>query len=431
MKIDADKSGRLPWLTIAALLLAVFIDSTSYSLAIPVLQPALLSETQEPIFLPGTSYQLRSQVYGVLMGVHPLLMLYMAPLLGSLSDQVGRRKVLILCTGGVLLGCVLQGVSLQVGWVWLTLLGRIVAGATAASQAVAQAALVDLSTPRNKPLLLSASLLASSLGFVFGPVIAAVFSDRTLVAWFDLAVPQFVNAALALLGVVLLLAFVHDRQTKFQSFDLRLLWPTHAFREFKQAYDDRVVRLLVLCFLIMQISWGAYFMFAATYLSGPMQYTQQQVSIFMSLLGVGFCLAYGVAQPLLIRVLSLRVLTLIGLGLTALVMPLTMASAAAPSEYAVAIVSGATVSIAFASFVTMLSNAVPADRQGWVLGIVGSTAALSWGIASGLAGVLNGFSPAWPILLSTILMALSALGMVLYGAPAAAVPDPSLKGAAE
>src|SRR5262249_46675001 len=152
----------------------ILIDSISYTIVVPVLAATLVSD--HPVLMPSYGQSTRYIVYGVALGIFELMMLYMAPVLGEISDRKGRRSVLISCLLCIVLSFVLIAGAILFDLVALLLLGRILGGAMAGSQAVAQAAAVDLSSKATKPLALSLCLLASSVGFIVGPLIGGAVS---------------------------------------------------------------------------------------------------------------------------------------------------------------------------------------------------------------------------------------------------------------
>ncbi|MCF8532384.1 MAG: MFS transporter [Reyranella sp.] len=391
-----------------ALYLLILVDSISVSVVIPLLGPLLIDpETQ--VFLFGSSLPLRSFVSGLLMAAYVFPMLYMAPVLGRLSDQIGRRRVLLGCGIGVLLGNLLAGVAIEVQALALLLCARLVGGATAAAQPTAQAALVDMGT--NKARHLSFSLLFSSLGFVVGPVVASTFSS------YSLAGPFYFCAILTALAVVLLLLTYREAPAPGQ----RLNWNTISIFEgvrcFRDAATDGAVRGILGCFMLMQVAWGSFFIFVSVFLmEGPsLDLSLHQVGIFMSVMGVGFCLANGLVQPFLARYFQMRTLAVLGLALNAAAMLACLVLVHPYQEYMMALVAGITVNIAYPSIVTMLSDRVTGERQGWILGMVGSAAALGWGVSSLLSGALGGLGHALPVVLAAALMSMAALAMMSAG----------------
>ena len=79
-------------LTLATLFSIILIDSIGYSIIVPVLAPILLDSS--PQMMTDASPATRYMIYGIALGLYDLVMLYSAPLLGEISDQIGRKKVL-------------------------------------------------------------------------------------------------------------------------------------------------------------------------------------------------------------------------------------------------------------------------------------------------------------------------------------------------
>ena len=69
----------------------------------------------------------------------------------------------------------------------------------------------------------------------------------------------------------------------------------------------------------------------------------------------------------------------------------------------------------YPSIVTMLSDRVMGERQGWILGMVGSAAAMGWGVSSLLSGALGGLGHALPVVAAAALMGMAALAMMSAG----------------
>ncbi len=395
-----------------ALYLLILVDSVSISVVIPLLGP-LLIDPQSQVFLIGAPLHLRSVVSGLLVAVYVFLMLYMAPALGRLSDQVGRKPILLACGIGVLLGNLLAGLGIDGHSLTLLFLGRIVGGATAASQSTAEAAQVDFH--QNKAVQLSFSLLFSSLGFVIGPIVASTFSS------YSLAGPFYFCAALSALSVLLLATTYREVRPPVRRLELRALSLFDGIHSFREVATDRAVRGLLACFLLMQVAWGSYFVFVSVYLmqSPRLHFSLQQVSLFMSLMGVGFCVANGLVQPLLARHFVMQRLAVAGLFLNACAMVVCLIVTDSYQAYAAALIAGVTINVAFPSIVTMLSDRVANDRQGWILGMVGSAAALGWGISSLASGVIGGWGHDLPVVLAAVLMMLSAAAVQSNTAPSA------------
>ncbi len=110
---------------------------------------------------------------GLLFASFSLAQFVCAPLLGRLSDRIGRRPVLLLSLFGTALGSFVTGAA---GALWVLFVGRIIDGASGASVSVAQSAVTDVVSPEERPRALGLLGAAFGVGFVLGPAIGGLAS---------------------------------------------------------------------------------------------------------------------------------------------------------------------------------------------------------------------------------------------------------------
>ena len=137
-------------------------------------------------------------------GLYSMMIFFAAPILGQLSDRMGRKMILQVCAAGVVLGYVVINTAFALGSVLLLMTGRVLGGASGGSRAITMAALTDVSSSKNKDFWLSMGLFASSGGLVIGSALSGLLADNRIVSWFNIHTPLHATVLLASLDLVLL-----------------------------------------------------------------------------------------------------------------------------------------------------------------------------------------------------------------------------------
>lgn len=105
----------------------------------------------------------------LLVSVYALCSLLSTPLIGRLSDQYGRRRLLLISQAGTCAGFIVLGFSEHL---WMVFLGRILDGTTAGNLSIAQAYISDHTEPENRTKAFGVIGIAFGIGFFFGPAMA-------------------------------------------------------------------------------------------------------------------------------------------------------------------------------------------------------------------------------------------------------------------
>ena len=154
--------------------ITIFIDLVGFGIVIPVL----------PLY--AERYGASEATIGVLLAIYSAMQFVFAPILGKLSDRVGRRPVLLVSLIGTSLGFLIMGLapSMPVGFVlfgmaptlvWL-FVARIIDGISGGNISTAQAYIADVTPPEERSKGMGLIGAAFGLGFVFGPLIGGVLS---------------------------------------------------------------------------------------------------------------------------------------------------------------------------------------------------------------------------------------------------------------
>lgn len=169
------------------ILLINFIGILGYSIVIPILIFIVAD-------MGGNGF-----IYGILGAMYPFFQFLGAPILGSLSDKIGRKKVLVISQLGTFIAWMLFLLAFMLpktelwsqktpltGSYAMTLplaiifLARIFDGFTGGNISVANAYLSDISTDDDRNSNFGKMGASTSLGFVLGPAFAGVLASTYL-----------------------------------------------------------------------------------------------------------------------------------------------------------------------------------------------------------------------------------------------------------
>lgn len=364
----------------------IFVDAIGVSMFAPLLSYALF---HPPIVLmPEYSVAARNVFYGIALGLYAVFMFVGAPILGKLSDRIGRRPVILACLVGLMLSYLIAGLSVTVGSMALMIISRIVGGITAASQAVAQSAALDATKVESKNFIISMCLLASSLGFVFGPLIGGFLSNAKWVSWFGPMVPFYAGCLFSFLIAVSIYFSFHTNKSPRE--EKKKLQFKDLLPNFHGALTRTNLRWLMLVFCLMQMGWASYFLFLPTFLFWKFHFTEIQVSSYMAMLGVGFVFAYGLVIPIMLKWFHNHLLLKFGMVLSTCLILLNILLPNGISLWIVAFLLSITICIAYASAINLFIQSVLHSEQGWVLGIALAVISFAWGVIPMVSGGING-----------------------------------------
>ncbi|WP_019216935.1 MFS transporter [Legionella tunisiensis] len=396
--------------SILPLFLVLFIDGMGLGLLFPILNTIIIEP--QTGFLPAeTSLGLRDFYYGLTIGIFMICWFFGAAILGDLSDSVGRKKSLMICLLGSFLGYFLSAIAIVSQNFWLLIVGRIIAGFTSGSQPIAQAAIVDVSSEEHKARNIGFILLAVSLGFVFGPIFGGLLSDNRLVSWFGFETPMYFAAVLSLLNAALLYRSFNETFTKAHD-KIKIQWH-HAVNIFISAFKHPSICKYSVVLLVMIFGWSNYFSFISLYLF-KLIITQLWKIFFLAVMGLGFSVGCGYIVDFCTKRYSFDWVVITGLLLTAIHVLLTLLFKQEWVAWVAALLIGMSLSVAYSVLLTIFSNQVNDDEQGWVMGVTGSIMALCFGLTSIFTGLIAQVGAVLPMTLAT-------LGLALSGALLAAV----------
>ncbi|TFG34838.1 MFS transporter [Candidatus Thorarchaeota archaeon] len=144
---------------------------------------------------------------GVLAASFALTRILFAGPLGSLSDNVGRKKILVFSLLGFAVSNVIYAMAQDA---WVMIAARAMEGAVSAGFFPAANAFVsDMTTPENRGTAMGYLSTGNMVGFVIGPVVGGVLAE-----FLGIRLPFVIAAMASILTMVLLSLLIHEPERK-------------------------------------------------------------------------------------------------------------------------------------------------------------------------------------------------------------------------
>jgi MFS transporter, DHA1 family, tetracycline resistance protein len=334
-------------------LVTVLLDVMGVGLIIPVL-PALVGEF-------ATSPDAIAYWYGALGASYGLMQFLVAPSLGALSDQFGRRKILLLAVSGLGLSFMLMGLANSL---LMLLLSRMVGGAFAATVSVSSAYIADImpEDQRSRGFGLIGAMFG--LGFIIGPIAGGLLGDINL-RW------PFYGAALLCLVNLLFGFFVLPESLAIERRS-RFAWaranPFSALRGLSQTSG---LGVLVVAFALTNLSNFILHSTFVLFTTQRFNWTPSQNGLAMFVVGVASVIAQGFLLGRMVKRWGERQTALISLASASIALVaygLTTSGLVLLMIILVNLCSG----LAIPALKGIISRSFDASRQGSTLGTLDS-----------------------------------------------------------
>jgi DHA1 family tetracycline resistance protein-like MFS transporter len=381
MTSDFTPRSTTPGRRLAPLFPAVAASYLGYAMMATLFVPMLMSTSAG--YLPvDDSLSRRTTVLGVLLILYPLGQFLGNSILGSLSDQYGRRRVLLLSSVGTILCYVGIGVALEVKHLVLLAPFLVLCGLVEANTALAMSAIADVTTETTRPKYIALVYAVTSVAYAVGPPLGGV-----LAATYGYALPFWI----VLGGLVAVLVWLQFAFVETLPAERRQHAPVlRSLSGLSEVFTDAKLRRLYLANFLAYVSVMGFGRVITIYLVDTWQLSVGKVAACYSALAVGAGIANFLLTPRLSRKMSMRTLAvgclaIGGVAVAAVVIPgqLGMSGSLAIAVVIIA-VAGVVLAISLAAVAAVLSAAAPDARQGKVMG--NNAALLVLGEVVGVSG---------------------------------------------
>lgn len=364
--------------------LVVLFAYIGFSLPLPIL-PKMFLDSQTSI-VPHLSYQLRMVLLGTVMAAFPLGQFFGSPILGSLSDRCGRKKIVLFSLVGTTIGYFVIAFSLAQYLIAGMVVGLIICGFCEGNVTIAQSVIADVTGleehKHRKSVYFGWLNICISLGFIIGPLMGGVLADSSLVPWFTFATPFWIAGVMTLIGIVVIAWYAKE------TLQQRLVEKIVFFPSLSGNLKAPKIRMFYLCNLLLALGYFAYFRFLPVFLERRFSFSPATLSYEM--VYTSFSLMLGVV--FLIPWLAKRLKPIQALCLFSFLLAVSFVSVVLPTNVYALIFTIPLVGVCLGVVIThgslLISNAAESHVQGQALGLLTSVQTLAEIVTGVLGSIL-------------------------------------------
>ncbi|MCX8056364.1 MAG: MFS transporter [Ignavibacteria bacterium] len=375
---------------LALIFLVVLVDLIGFGIIIPILPR--YSETH---------FGANELQIGILIASFSFFQFLSSPVLGKLSDQIGRKPVI---TFSLVLSVIGYLVFAFAPNFWIALLARCIGGIGGGSISAAQAYIADVTEKSERTKGMGLIGAAFGLGFILGPFIGGMLAS------FGYIVPNLAAAGFSFVALILTQLYLNETLKVNGNFKLSLgdltisLKSSRFSKGFKNIYVGRFLIIFFIVTFSIANTYGVIPIFAYRYL----HFTDKEIGYIYAVIGSIGVLFQGYLIGRLTKFLGEKKLLSIGMILMSLglfLVPFSTEFIFLMWFFVIIISIG--LALINPTILSLISKLTSPDEQGQVLGVnqsMGSLGRVLGPIWGGFAFHNFGFEfPFWTASVFTLL----------------------------
>lgn len=285
------RSKKLNVLFLVCLL--IFIDAIGIGLVLPIMPKLFYSNIGLGISIPLRAINF---FYSLTIAIFPLVAMIGMPILGHLSDKLGRKKVMLLGMVGLILGYLVCIIALISHSIFLFLFARMISGFSSGTYSVCYAAVMDISENESQKIeWLKYLTLVHVAGFILGPALSAFVPD-TVDSLCVLTMPFLIASVISFINFILVVLlypnYKHiEKEPEQAKVNLRQIFSALAFI-FKQKWGGYLYG-----YILFNLGLQVYIQAQSVHLMKMYHYTTKQIGVFYIIIGISATISMFVLHP--------------------------------------------------------------------------------------------------------------------------------------
>jgi len=263
--------------------------------------PALFLNPTYSILPSDWSDSSRAIFLGITLAAYPLGQFIGSPILGSLSDDYGRKKLL---SGSLIVSGIfnlLTGFAIHWHMLGLLVLSRFITGIMEGNIAIARAMAADLNTLSKHDTFGKINAVAS-IAYLIGPILGGLMTDKTLFEGFTTSTPFYFICILFFILAIVNYIVIQDKPAGI-IFEHRSFWQRiNLIKRLSLLFSNKHLRFLMLVSTCFTLAVDIFYEFGPVYLTIKWGFDPSDLIFYNGVL----CLTLAIGNGLLPTFFSSR-----------------------------------------------------------------------------------------------------------------------------
>lgn len=322
-------------------------------------------------------YSGQEWIYGLLLTFYSAFQFIGSPFLGTLSDSIGRKPVLLISQAGTLLSWILflcasyfdsqvfLGFALPL---WVIGLSRIMDGVTGGNTSVTNAYVADITTKEEKSYVFGYLGGIVGIGMIIGPGLGG-FTAASSLGHNGTILTAIAISVITLITIGLWLKESHPTEKRKERNRQNVLSSIYILRRIRSTKPNALIRTIFLTKFFFSMMMAFYISTIALFMIDLFKFDEKELGIFMLIVGVFLAFNQAFLSRKFIAKMGEQKTLLLGLALTVfglLAITLTTNLYLYIGFY---YVMNLGLSLCFPTFNALISQNADPKRQGEVMGI--------------------------------------------------------------
>lgn len=383
------------------ILLIVLLGFIGNSISYPIFAPLFLHPVDGGIIPSSWGIKERSLFLGITLMMYPIGQFLGSPILGALSDQYGRRKILVSSLVILTFLYFLTALSLSLNLLWMLIVSRLLSGCCEGNISLARSIVVDI-PELNKHRSLGLISAMSALGYVLGPLLGGILTESKWVKWFNYSTPFYTSALLSLLLTIFTIIYLQESLKQGYKSDINIMQQFYIIKRLQRLCQNRNIRMLFITSTLASLSYDTFYEFYPAYMAGLWQSSTIEIAWYTAALSAAIGIGCGWLSPYLSHYFSLSKAIIIS---TPIIVAIFICLLFSPTKLLVLflfIMVGFAIAMTTTNYTVQVSEAANAKIQGEVLGSLWGLRMLLDGLISIIGSGLIIFSYSLPIAVAAL-----------------------------